>query len=506
MYNENMKVINNTKNTVWVEDVDFYLKYLNGEISDIDTDLLKRSRQLRSYIVKCPDIDIVEIDEEQQIEVSMRYLKEKQKSSTPKKDKPKQPKPSKKASNKVDDPKPVSVKKPEPKPEPEKPPKIADLQKVLSDVEVKLHGMFYDAGGYSKVNRNLALKLKESGCKVHVSAKKSTNHLNAEELKPIVELERTRLTRNHISIDSIIPSFSEMSGGRHKVLYTTVESYSVPDQFLQCCGSYNEVWVTSDWSKSILSKYIDRPVHSMPTGVDHELYTEHGPKFDFRPNIKGFVFISVFGWSYRKGYDVLLKSYLDEFSGNDDVSLLIVSRYQTGVSQFHKNKIRDDINKIIAQFPSTKNLPHITRYGHIVPEKDMPMLYRASDCFILTSRGEGGCLPPLEASLCGLPVIMTNCSGQQQYLRQDNSYMIDIDAITEIQPGQMHLHYWDGQKFPALVSPEVIRQTRAHMRYVYENRDEAKKKNKNLQRLILENYTWNNNANRVIDRLKTIVG
>ena len=472
-----MKIINYTKNTIFMEDIDFYLPYDDGKEVKIDSQMLKKSRQLRSYIVNCPEIKISEIDDNQQIEISLRYLKQKQNEQQ----------------------KVVSLSK-EHKKEPDLP-EATSLCKSEHEIEVKIHGIFYDAGGYGKVNRNLALKLKDAGIKVKVSAKRSSNQLGEEELRPIVEMEKVQLSKHFISIDSIIPSFSELSGGRYRILYTTIESYSVPKQFLECCQQYNEIWLTSEWSASILKKHVNKPIYVVPTGVDHDLYKEEGPKFNFKPNIKDFVFLSVFGWSYRKGYDVLLKSYFEEFSGEDNVSLLLVTRYQSGITQHHKNKVRDDINKIIELYPN-KNIPHITRYGLIVPEQDMPMLYRAANCFVLCSRGEGGGLPPLEASLCGLPIIMTNCSGQQQYLRKDNSYMIDIDQITEMQPGQMHLHYWDGQQFPALTSSGVIKQTRRHMRQVYENYQEAIKKNRNLQRLVLEKFTWNSTANAAIKRLK----
>jgi len=53
------------------------------------------------------------------------------------------------------------------------------------------------------------------------------------------------------------------------------------------------------------------------------------------------------------------------------------------------------------EFPN-KNLPHVVRYSKVTPEKDMPKLYRACDCFILTSRGEGGC------TLAGTKIVTNN--------------------------------------------------------------------------------------------------
>lgn len=471
-----MQVANITGNTIWVEDIDIYLPYKDGEVEHIEPDTLKRSRCLRGFILNGM-LEVVAYDKSERIESSLVYLKNK--------------------SN-------TKIEKETQKQEEVRIPDAEPLQECSDDIEVRMHGIFLDAGGYAKVNRNVALKLHQAGVKVKIDPKRSQNQLRETELSPVMPLTKTEISRNHILIDSVIPSFSEMASGKYKVLYTTIESYSVPKQFMDCGQLYDEIWLTSPWSADVLRKNLpDKLIYSIPTGVDHEHYTEDGPQFDLKPNVNKFVFVSVFGWNYRKGYDVLLRSYFDEFSADDDVTLLIVSRYQSGQSRHHKNKIKDDIDKIMEEFPN-KDLPHVVRYSRVIPEDDMPKLYRACDCFVLPTRGEGGGLPSLEAAMCGLPVIMTNCSGQQMYLTENNSYMLDIDHLEEIAPGQMHLHYWDGQQFPSLRSEETHNQLRQHMRSVVDNYDEAKRRNRNMQKLIMEKFTWNHTANQALDRLKAI--
>lgn len=470
-----MKIVNSTGNTIYVEDIDLHIPYKNKEVEDIPPDLLKKSRCLRNFILNNM-LEVVEYDKNERIEASIMFHK-------------KQMQP--------------DIISP---PEEIEPPQVEPLITCESPIEVKLHGIFFDASGYGKVNRNLALKLKDAGLKVKIDPKRGTNQLNEDELRVIVALQNTEISRNHILIDSVIPTFGEMSSGKYKILYTTVESYTVPKQLLDCCSPYDEVWATSCWSADILKKYLpNKPIYPVVTGADEQLYTESGPKFDLKPNVKDFVFISVFGWNYRKGYDVLLKAYFDEFSEKDNVTLLIVSRYQSGQSKYHKNKIKSDIEQIMRGF-ANKDLPHVVRYSQVIREADMPKLYRACNAFVLCTRGESGCLPPIEASLCGLPVIMSNCSGQQGYLRPDNAYLLEIDHLEVARPGTFGLHYWDGQEFPAFTSEMSHTSTRKLLRQVYENYGEAKQRNKRLQKMILENFTWNNMANQSIIRLKEIWG
>lgn len=478
-----MKLINKSKNTIYIEDIDYHIPYDAGKTVTIDPDLLKRSRGLRSAIIS-QSIDIAEYDPQERIEASIVYLKKKasdlfQSTETQGKTEKKE----------------YKAILPEP----------PSLDAIEQDgIEVKIHGLFYDASGYAKVNRNLAKTLNTMGYKLNISPKAGRNQLTEEEIKPIAHLEQTKLSRNHILIDSIVPSFAEFGTGKYKILYTTIESYTIPNQFIESCQFYDEIWLTSPWSADLLRSHVkDKPIYSVPTGVDPTLYTETGPSYDFGSNVKGFVFFSVFAWNYRKGWDALIRAYLDEFSADDDVTLMIMTRYQSGRSRYERNKPKEDIEAIMAEFPN-KDLPHIVRYGKVVREADMPKMYRAADAFILPSRGEGGGLPPLEASLCGLPVIMTNCSGQQMYLREDNSYMIEIDRLEPVQSGQMHIHYWDGQEFPSLKSEKVHQDLRRAMRTVVENYDEAKQRNHNLQKMVLENFTWNHTAIAASQRLQEI--
>jgi len=52
-----------------------------------------------------------------------------------------------------------------------------------SDIEVKIRGHFYEAGGYAKVNRNLAIGLSKLGIKVQIdSINNRVNNLSEEEL------------------------------------------------------------------------------------------------------------------------------------------------------------------------------------------------------------------------------------------------------------------------------------------------------------------------------------
>jgi glycosyltransferase involved in cell wall biosynthesis len=384
--------------------------------------------------------------------------------------------------------------------------KVNEVQEVSSatqDIEVKIKGGFYDSGGYSKKNRNLAIGLSKRGIKVDVEAIGLQNaDLKDEDICKFKD-NLTQVSNSAVAIDSIIPSFTFSSnGGKYRILNTTVESYTIPKQFLDSICGYNEIWVPSDFCKEILQKSgVKVPVYVIPDSIDTELYVPAGNKMTFNPPLKKFIFLSVFRWNYRKGYDALLRSYLAEFDGNEDVSLLIASRPLYSLK--NDGAISSEIRNFVFKYGGSKP-PHIVLCDKIIQEDQMPSLYRAANAFVLFSRGEAMGLPYLEAGAAGCPVIASNCSGHSMFLKKDNSTLVEMDELTQIQEGQMKIHFWDGQLFPNLTSSDFLLNAQKAMREVFTNELAAKKKNEILRENVLKNYSIGSVCDKAYTRLLEI--
>lgn len=361
-------------------------------------------------------------------------------------------------------------------------------------IDVMVRGHFYSNVGYGKANRNLVFAMGRNGIRVGIETPQdSEGSLNQMELEKIARFRRE--LPNAICIDSMIPTFAAKGDYRYNILNTTVEATTVPPQFVDICDEYDEVWVASDFCKEVFESHgVSKPIFVIPNAVETKVYNENAVPHTFNPPLKKFVFVSVMSWSYRKGYDALLKAYISEFSDQDDVSLLIVTKYDGE---------NDDADKYIKMMTECDGAPHVARCGREVPEFEMPRLYKACNCFVLPSRGEGFGLPYVEASLCGLPVIATNHSAHTMFLNESNSYLIYPGELVEMELGKTNVHYWDGQLFPSVDGERVIGELRAAMRSVYKNYDEAKEKNKKLQ-AELAKYSLESVGKVAAERLRTI--
>ncbi|GAB2274910.1 hypothetical protein Dimus_009680 [Dionaea muscipula] len=182
---------------------------------------------------------------------------------------------------------------------------------------------------------------------------------------------------------------------------------------------------------------------------------------------KEFVFLSIFKWEYRKGWDVLLRAYLKEFSKADGVALyLLTNPYHT--DDDFDSKISKLVNesKMEMETPVDGWASTYVIDTHIA-QVDLPRLYKSADAFVLPSRGEGWGRPIVEAMAMSLPVIATNWSGPTEYLTEENGYPLPVDEMVRVTHGPFKGHLF--------AEPSVDR-LRALMRSIVRNPQEARVK------------------------------
>jgi len=174
-------------------------------------------------------------------------------------------------------------------------------------------------------------------------------------------------------------------------------------------------------------------------------------------------FFSVFKFEERKGWDLLLAALLDEFARPGDcdrVELYLLT------NRFHDDgELSDQVKRYIKQHTSAAaaagtgqgagvdldQVPRIYVIDSHVPQKTLPALYKAMDCFVLPSRGEGWGRPHVEAMAMALPVIATNWSGPTAFLTEDNGFPLAITGLEQVKTGPWRKHHsWAAPSVPHL--------------------------------------------------------
>lgn len=113
--------------------------------------------------------------------------------------------------------------------------------------------------------------------------------------------------------------------------------------------------------------------------------------------------------------------------------------------------------------------------------------YLKTNCLLAPSWGEGKNLPALEAQGMGAAAIVSKCAGHLQWASEDWTYLVD-GPMEEHLPGMGSIR----------IDPEVLAEK---MWYVYNNRDEAKRKGAVAAKILPAQSDWS----RVVERLKYIL-
>ncbi|MFO1497104.1 MAG: glycosyltransferase [Verrucomicrobiota bacterium] len=283
---------------------------------------------------------------------------------------------------------------------------------------------------------------------------------------------------------------------------TMFETDRIPPGWAEACNAMDEVWVPSRFN---LETFAQAGVHRdklvvMPGAVDAAFFDprRHSPLE--LPNRARFNFLSIFEWSSRKGWDVLLAAYLQEFSAEDDVCLFL----RTYLFSKPEGDPRAALEKRIRAYARTLNLgnkplPRLELLADQVPHSQLPSLYLACDCYVAPSRGEGWGRPQHEAMLMERPVIATNWSANTEFMARENAYLLDYEVV-EAKGLEPELWHYKGHRW---ANPSLTH-LRELMRRVEQNPAEARQKGMAARRQMAAQYSREAVAERVVHRLQEI--
>ncbi|MEN9573772.1 MAG: hypothetical protein RL514_1627 [Verrucomicrobiota bacterium] len=280
------------------------------------------------------------------------------------------------------------------------------------------------------------------------------------------------------------------------------ETDRIPADWVTCCNGMDEVWVPSQFNVETFanSGVLREKLVVIPGAVDENLFdpAKHTPLP--LPNAAKFNFVSVFEWSGRKAWDVLLAAYLREFSAADDVCLHL----RTYLFGHPDADPRDTLEPLIRDFAASlglgnKALPRIQLLTEQIATADLPRLYLAADCIVVPSRGEGWGRPMHEAMAMGRPVIATGWSANTEFMNADNSYLLDYELV-EVTGVEPYLKHYLGHRW-AQPSEKHLREL---MRRVKENPSEAAAKGAKARAHVTKHFSRAAVEEKVMQRLEAI--
>lgn len=272
----------------------------------------------------------------------------------------------------------------------------------------------------------------------------------------------------------------EYAKARLKIGYSPQERTAFVPMDVKRANRMDLVMVTSSYVQRVAeASGVDRPFY-----VCHHGYDPQWIQPIIRPARSRFTFLSVSVLNLRKGPDLLLQAFDEEFRHETDVHLIVKTSPHVWHQELHE--------KLVGIYG---NHPQITFLQHHHTDEMMARLYHSADCFVLPTRGEGFGLPTLEAMATGLPVITTNWSGHLDFCNSDNSYLIDVTNKDQLEFAMGCEEWW--------ASPDQ-EHLRFLMRYVYEHQDEAFQRGQRAAQEVAE-WTWDRQVSKLSSFLRTLL-
>jgi glycosyltransferase involved in cell wall biosynthesis len=288
---------------------------------------------------------------------------------------------------------------------------------------------------------------------------------------------------------------------KYQIGRTMFETDSIPQQWVESCNKMDEIWVPSEFNIETFSKAgVNKDkLFVIPEAIDTTIFDPKKVEKIELANNAEFKFLSIFEWTERKGAEILLQAYFEEFTISDKVCLYLRTYLLSNYDSDSGDSVTAKIDSLIDKKGYDRSqLPRFKILSEQLPFSEMLSLYKSVDAFVLPSRGEGWGRPYMEAMAMELPVIATNWSGNTEFMNDKNSYLLDIEGLEKI--GNMEIPFYNGQKW---AKPSLV-QLKQLMRFILENQNEAREKGKFARKDIVENYSLREIAKIVMNRISKV--
>ncbi|EIJ81347.1 glycosyl transferase family 2 protein [Bacillus methanolicus PB1] len=340
-----------------------------------------------------------------------------------------------------------------------------------TNYEILWQSPLFDSSGYAEEQKHFLDGIRPFPLKVkiHPMDRMPSLDLYPSDMKTyLLTLQKQQIQSPLIHYQAAPASFFSFPNAPISIGRTMFETDSLPATWVDILNEMTEVWVPSEFNRETFASAgvkLER-MKIIPSPLDENKYDPHKVLPYPLKETASFKFLSVFDWSIRKGWEILLRAYFEEFKEDEDVSLILkVSKINEPNSNPYM-KIKELTKKL-----GLTKLPRVHIIQETLSQEDMTRLYAAVDCFVLPSRGEGWGRPYMEAMAMELPTIGTKWSGQQAFMNEDNSYLINIEGLIPVDannmPAHFHGHQW--------AEPSVDH-LKSLMRHVYNHPEKAKQK------------------------------
>jgi glycosyltransferase involved in cell wall biosynthesis len=300
-------------------------------------------------------------------------------------------------------------------------------------VKVLYIGVYRDGSGYGQAAIDYILALDSVGVDV-VCRPLKLNNANPQLPPRLLQLEGKSSSDCDVVIQHVLPHQMDYSGRFKKNigLFAYEMSNFRTSAWAERLNMMDEVWaINQQQAFACRDSGVKVPVYVIPHATNVERFQCSYPVLDgLRPYKEqgDFLFYAIGEFVRRKNYATLLKAFHLEFSPSEPVQLVIKTSMP--------GKSKDETLKYVNGFANDIKRGLKLHGGHLesykqelviaerTTDESILSLHSTCNCFVLPSYGEAWCIPAFDAMAMGKTPIVTDCCGFQDYMSDDEGWMV----------------------------------------------------------------------------------
>lgn len=282
--------------------------------------------------------------------------------------------------------------------------------------KLRWHDSIFTRSGYSNNVREVCYALSQLGVDVkcidpgpYDFIPKGYEHLAMSKMDICVPKDTLIISR------IFNPKPFEMYPNFKKAGMVVLEGDRIPEEWVAVANKLDQIWAISTFCKEMFidNGIVEDIIEVIPHGVRGDIYKPTG---ETAPLNGGFNFLSVGGHTIpgdRKGLDILIESYCEEFKESEYCNLYIkINSFYNRFSNFNG---RDELVKL------SRGRKDIFISDEFLDTNELANLYRAADCYVSPNKGEGFGQTIAEAMACGNYIIATGATGHLDFCKRHAS-------------------------------------------------------------------------------------
>lgn len=247
-------------------------------------------------------------------------------------------------------------------------------------------------------------------------------------------IKKFNINNNSLKLWHINQSWHKLSKNKNYLL-TFHELDQLTDEEVNILNSYDKVFVTSNFSKTVFEDYgVKSKVVYVPMGVDSEIFYDLKQKRPF----DDIIVFSIFGKAEkRKATSKTVQAWIKKYGGDHRYKLHL---YVT--NPFFKP---EQMNQVYSQIFNNQQKPfNVDLFPYLPTNSHLNAAYNSTDIVIDMSGGESISLGSLNCVSMGKHGVVHYNSGMKDWATEENSVLIKSNGKEPVYDG---IFFQQGQKF-----------------------------------------------------------